>query len=133
MADCIFCKIAKGEIEDYDIYEDEDFLAFLDVNPVNPGHTLVIPKNHARWIWDVENFGEYLEFTKKIAKALQKAMETEWVVMGVAGNDVQHAHIHLVPRFDNDGHGGFVKPENIKKIPQEEMKKIQNKIKNLLK
>ena len=59
-------------------------------------------------------------------------METEWIVMGVAGNDVPHAHIHLVPRFENDGHGGFVKPENIKKIPKEEMEKIANKIKENL-
>lgn len=131
--DCIFCKIAKGEIPCTKIYEDEDTLAFLDINPVNPGHTLIIPKKHVRWIWDVENFGDYLEFTKKVAQALQKAMETEWIVMGVAGNDIPHAHIHLVPRFKDDGHGGFVKPENIKKIPEEEMKKIQNKIKSFLK
>jgi len=133
MEDCIFCKIARKEISDSIVHEDENFMAFLDIHPVNPGHTLVIPKKHARWIWDVENFGEYLELTKKIANTLKKAMNTEWIVMGVAGNDIQHAHIHLVPRFKDDGHGGFIKPENIKDIPKEEMKTIQEKIKNLLK
>lgn len=128
MDECIFCKIGNGEIPCDKIGEDDNFLAFLDINPVNLGHTLVIPKKHARWIWDVENFGEYLEFTKKIAKALQKATEREWIVMGVAGNDVPHAHIHLVPRYDDDGHGGFIRPENTKKIPPEEMKEIAQKI-----
>ena len=132
MKECIFCKIVKGEIPCYKIHEDKNFMAFLDVNPVNPGHTLVISKKHVRWVWDVENFGEYLEFTKKIAKAIQKAMGIEWVVMGVAGNDISHAHIHLVPRFKDDGHGGFVKPENIKKIPLEELEEIKNKIKSFL-
>lgn len=132
MKDCIFCKIVKREIPCHKIHENKNFIAFLDINPVNPGHTLVISKKHIRWVWDVKNFGEYLEFTKKIAKAIQKAMDTKWIVMGVAGNDIPHAHIHLVPRFNGDGHGGFIKPENIKKISSEKLKEIKDKIKSFL-
>jgi len=126
--DCIFCKIAKGEIPCYKVYEDKDFLAFLDINPLNPGHTLVIPKKHYRWVWDIEDIGEYFETIKKIAKTLQKSMNTEWIVCDVAGVGVSHAHAHLVPRFDNDGHEEFLNLKNIKKISKEEMENIAKKI-----
>jgi histidine triad (HIT) family protein len=132
MTDCIFCKIAEGKIPCYKIAEDSDFIAFLDIHPVNPGHVLIIPKKHYRWIYDIENFGKYFEFIKKVAKALQKAMKTEWIVLGVAGNDVKHAHVHLVPRFKGDGHGGFVHPENIKNISVEELKKTADSIRKAL-
>ena len=128
MKDCIFCKIIKKEISADIITEDNNFMAFLDRNPANQGHTLIIPKKHAKWIWNVEKYGEYLEFTKKIAKTLQKAMKTEWVIMVVAGDEVPHAHIHLVPRWENDG----FKFETRKEISKEEMKNILEKIKNLL-
>ena len=126
--DCVFCKIAKGEIPCHKVYEDKDFLAFLDINPLNPGHTLVIPKKHYRWVWDIEDIGEYFETIKKIAKALQKSMNTEWIVCDVAGVGVSHAHTHLVPRFDNDGHEEFLNLKNIKKISKEEMENIAKKI-----
>jgi len=126
--ECIFCKIAKGEIPALKVHEDKEFLAFLDINPLNPGHTLVIPKKHYRWVWDVPNVDEYFEFTRKVAKALQKAMKTDFIASGIAGNDVSHAHIHLVPRFKNDEHGGWLKIENVKKIPEEEMESIAKKI-----
>lgn len=133
MENCIFCKIINKDIPAEIVYEDKYFIAFLDIHPVNPGHTLIIPKKHVRWVWDVKDFGDYLEFTKKIAKALQKAMKTEYIAMGVAGNEVPHAHIHLTPRFENDGHGGWIKPENIKNISKKEMKQISEKIKTFLK
>jgi len=126
--DCIFCKIVKGEIPSHKVYEDKNFLAFLDINPLNAGHTLIIPKKHYRWVWDVSNVGEYFEVVRKVVKKIQKAMNTEFVASGIAGNDIPHAHIHLVPRYDNDSHGGWIKPENIKKIPKEEMEKIARKI-----
>lgn len=126
--DCVFCKISKGEIEAYKVHENKEFIAFLDKNPLNPGHTLVIPKKHYRWVWDVPNVGEYFEFTRKVAKALQKAMKTDFVASGIAGNDIPHAHIHLIPRFEDDGHGGWIRNENVKKIPEDEMKNIAKKI-----
>jgi len=131
--DCIFCKIAKKEIPADIIYEDKNVIAFLDIHPLNKGHTLIIPKKHARWVWGVENFGEYSEVAKKVAKALQKAMKTEYIAMGVAGNEIPHAHIHLVPRFEDDGHGGWLKVENTKKISEEEMKKIAQEIRKFIK
>lgn len=130
MEECIFCKIVKGEIPSYKVYEDENFLAFLDINPLNPGHTLVIPKKHYRWVWDVENVGEYFEVVRKIAKKLQRAYKIDFVVSGIAGNDVGHAHTHVIPRFESDGHGGWLDPKQIKKMSPDEMKQIVDKLKN---
>ncbi|MBW3019620.1 HIT family protein [Candidatus Woesearchaeota archaeon] len=129
MSDCIFCKIAKGEIPCHKIYEDDAFLAFLDIRPRNPGHVLVIPKKHYRWVWDVDNVGEYFEFCRKIALAQKKAFDTDFIVSLVIGEEVPHAHIWLVPRFENDGHGGSIDPKNVKKFSDEEMKEFAEKIK----
>jgi histidine triad (HIT) family protein len=97
MPDCIFCKIAKGEIGAEKVYEDENFLAFLDIRPLSPGHTLVIPKKHYRWVWDVDEAGAYFEVTKKIARAIQKSFGTEEVFLKIIGEEVFHAHIWLFP------------------------------------
>ena len=97
MENCIFCKIVKGEIPSYKVYEDEDFLAFLDINPTSPGHVQVIPKKHFRWVWDVSNIGEYFEVVRKIAKAQQKAFDTEWILSKIVGDEVEHAHIWVYP------------------------------------
>ncbi len=130
--DCIFCKIISKEIPAYTVYEDDKFLAFLDVRPLNPGHTLVIPKKHYRWVWDVENIGGYYEVVAKIARAMKKALETDYVVSLVFGEEVSHAHVWLVPRYADDGHGGAVDLENIKDIDEREMTNIAKKIQNLL-
>ena len=127
--DCIFCKIAKGEIPSYKIYEDEKFIAFLDIRPRNPGHTLVIPKQHFRWVWDVPYLGEYFQVVGKVANAIRRAMNTEWVVSLVLGEEVPHAHIWLVPRFEGDGHGSSIDLSNIKEISKKEMERIAEKIK----
>jgi histidine triad (HIT) family protein len=129
MENCIFCKIAKGEIPSYKVYEDDNFFAFLDINPRNKGHTLVIPKQHYRWVWDVPDSGEYFQIVTKIANAMKKALNTELVVSAIIGEEIPHAHIWLVPRFENDGHGAFLKLENIKQISKEEMQQITEKIK----
>jgi len=71
MDDCIFCKIVKGEIPAFKVYEDNDFLAFLDINPISVGHTLLIPKKHYRWVYDVPNFGEYWQVAQKIALSIK--------------------------------------------------------------
>ena len=128
MNDCIFCKIIKGEIPSYKVYEDENFLAFLDIRPLNPGHTLVIPKEHLRWVWDIENIGEYYKVVKKIANAIKKVHGTDYVISLVFGEEVDHAHTWLIPRFKDDGHGGAIDLKNIKKIPEEEMKNIAESI-----
>ncbi|MFH0929288.1 MAG: HIT family protein [Candidatus Aenigmatarchaeota archaeon] len=131
--DCVFCKIVKGDIPCHNIYEEDDFIAFLDINPCNPGHTLIIPKKHYRWVWDVENAGDYFEAAKKVAKALQKSLEAEFVVSGIGGTDVPHAHIHIIPRFKDDGHGSWLNPEKTLKLPNDEMEKISEKIRKSFK
>ena len=128
MESCIFCKIAAGEIPCYKVYEDDDYLGFLDITPRNPGHTLIIPKKHYRWVWDTPDVGAYYGVVGRVANAIRKAMKTEWVVSLVAGEEVPHAHVWLVPRFEGDGHGGFIDLQNIKKIDEAEMKKIAEKI-----
>ncbi|MEW6063369.1 MAG: HIT family protein [Nanoarchaeota archaeon] len=133
MENCIFCKIARKEIPSNIIYEDKDYFAFLDINPRNPGHTLVIPKKHYRWVWDVKEIEEYYKIVGKVANAIRKAMNTEWVVSLVLGEEVPHAHVWLVPRFKDDGHGSAIKLDNIKQIPKEEMNKIAEKIRKFIK
>ena len=133
MDDCIFCKVANGDIPSFKVYEDDDFMAFLDIMPRNPGHTLVIPKKHVKWVWDMDNIGPYYEVIQKIVNAIRKAFDTEWVVSAVVGEAVPHAHVWLVPRFENDGHGDALVFDNIKKIPDEEMKQAASKIRRALK
>jgi histidine triad (HIT) family protein len=133
MENCVFCKIAKKEIPCFEVYEDERFLAFLDINPRNPGHTLVITKEHFRWVWDVSYLGEYFEVVGKIAKAIKKAAKTDFVVSFIIGEEVPHAHIHLVPRFPEDGHGALIDLSLIRKIDKGEMEKIAKEIKEKIK
>ena len=115
MENCIFCKIARGEIPSYKVYEDENFFAFLDINPQSPGHTQVIPKQHYRWVWDVPsrcrdwpcsaseslssgpNISDYFEIVRKIAKAQQKAFNTDFILSKIIGDEVPHAHIWVFP------------------------------------
>lgn len=99
MTDCIFCKIVSGEIPSTKVYEDSDFLAFLDINPQSPGHTQVIPKQHYRWVWDVPNTAAYFDIVKKIASAERKAFGTEWILAKIIGDEVPHAHIWVFPEY----------------------------------
>ena len=109
--DCIFCKIVRGELPSYKVYEDEKVLAFLDINPVSPGHTLVIPKaDNTRNIFDVSpaDWAATSEAARKIAHALEKAVEADGVNLmmnnrSFAGQVIDHPHIHLIPRFKGDG------------------------------
>jgi len=128
--DCIFCKIIKGEIPCYKVYEDNNFFAFLDIRPLNNGHTLVIPKKHYRWVWDIEE--EYSQTVNKIANAIKKATGTGYLQSLVMGDEVPHAHIHLVPRFDNDGHSAVPTLAGVKQISEDEMKETAQKIASFL-
>jgi histidine triad (HIT) family protein len=93
MDTCIFCKIVRGEIPAHKVYEDDSFLAFLDIRPMSSGHTLIIPKKHYRWVWDTPNAGAYFEITKKIALAIKKTWNTDEVFSKIIGEEVPHAHI----------------------------------------
>ncbi len=107
MEDCIFCKIINGEIPSYKIYEDEVVYAFLDITQVTPGHTLVVPKKHAKDIfeYDEELASQVFNRIPKIARALEKAypdMQGLNIINNnreVAYQSVFHSHIHLIPRF----------------------------------
>lgn len=126
MPDCIFCKIVKGELPSYKIYEDSDFMAFLDIQPRAKGHTLVIPKKHYRWVYDVpeKEFEKYWGVVLKVTKAMQKAMNPTFVTYVTHGLEIEHAHIHVVPRKNETA---FV-PE-LKSFPKKEMEEMTKKIK----
>jgi histidine triad (HIT) family protein len=130
MADCIFCKIVSGEIPSYKIYEDKEFIAFLDAAPLNPGHTLILPKKHYRWTWDVPNFGEYWEFVKKVTLGIMAGMSAPMVEFLTHGTDVFHAHVWVVPVFE--GEEGFIEASSRKKLSEAEMKSILERIKKAL-
>lgn len=95
--DCLFCMIIKGEVPSYKIYEDDDFYAFLDVFALTDGHTLIIPKDHYKWVWDVPNIGKYFEVCQKIAKNAQKVSGNKAIYSMVVGEAIEHAHIHIIP------------------------------------
>ena len=104
MEDCVFCKIIKGDIPSYKIYEDDSVYAFLDINPSSPGHTLVIPKKHSEDIFDIEedDLKKVIFVSKEIAKKM-KDLGCEGVNIynnngAVSGQIVFHFHIHIVPR-----------------------------------
>ena len=100
----IFSKIINGEIPCYKIAEDKKFLAFLDVNPNAKGHTLCIPKQEINKILDIEDdlYIELMQFSKKIAIALEKSIPCKRVGMAVIGLEVPHAHVHLIPLNEMD-------------------------------
>ncbi len=95
----VFTKIVKGEIPSYKIYEDNQFYAFLDINPLAKGHTLVIPKMEVDYLFDLEDelLSEMIVVAKKIAKAIEKSITCNRVGLMVIGLEVPHAHIHLIP------------------------------------
>ncbi len=95
----IFTRIIEGEIPSYKIAEDEHFLAFLDINPLAKGHTLVVPKKEVDYLFDLDDdtYQALWLFAKKVADALNRTMTCEWIGVAVVGLEVPHAHIHLVP------------------------------------
>ncbi len=99
MKKCIFCQIAKKEVPSEIIWEDKDYLAFLNIKPESEGHTLVIPRKHYRWVWDIENLGEYFEKVREVKKVLDEKYRPQFVEVKVYGIDVPHAHIHLIPHY----------------------------------
>jgi histidine triad (HIT) family protein len=99
MSDSIFTKIIKGEIPAYKIYEDEKTLAFLDIHPVQPGHTLVIPKKQIEFVWDLpeEDYQAVMAAAKKVALHLRDTLGVNYVGERIVGVDVPHAHVQLIP------------------------------------
>ncbi len=122
MQDCVFCKMVRKEILPNIVWEDDNYMAFLDQNPVKPGHTLLIPKKHTDYLFDLEDV-EYCDLfihAKTISGILKKAFNPKRIGMVVEGFGVPHAHIHLVPI------NGLGELTPIERIPptKDELKKI---------
>lgn len=136
MEECLFCKIVAGEIPAQKVYEDGEFLAFLDINPRNPGHTLVVPKRHCETILEMpENeASELFKVVKKVAIAVKKGMKADGISIGqsngrAAGQVIPHAHFHVIPRFMSEGPPGLESILPTKKLTKEMLDKTMEAIK----
>jgi len=129
MKGCVFCKIATGEIPCYKIYEDKEFLAFLDINPWVEGHSLIIPKKHYHWVWDMPSdaVGRYFQVVQKIARHYQEVLGTEFVMSFIYGYDIPHAHIHLLPNAK--GKVAFYPKEKLGTLSPEKGNELVEKLK----
>ncbi len=123
----IFSRIVKGEIPSYKVAEDERFFAFLDINPMAKGHTLVIPKQEIDYIFDLDDdiLKDMVIFAKKVAKSIEKAIPCKRVGIMVVGLEVPHAHIHLIP-INKESDMSLSNPRI--KIEQFEFEEIAKKI-----
>ena len=123
----IFSRIINGEIPCYKIAENDKFFAFLDINPVQKGHTLVVPKKEVDYIFDIEDndIQEMMLFAKQVAVKIKDAIPCTKVGVAVIGLEVPHAHIHLVP-MQNEGDLDFKRPKL--QLEKEEFEEIQKKI-----
>ncbi len=141
MSDCEFCKIISGEYKSSKVYEDDSILAFMDIQPVNEGHVLIIPKKHVELIADLDNetSAKMFTVTNKINKALRRSdLKLEGINYFLAdgeagGQEVFHTHLHIYPRFNGDGFG-MIYNENYRKIlpKRAELNNIAEKIQKLL-
>jgi len=130
--DCVFCKIITKEIPSEIIYENDKVFAFLDMTPINPGHTLVIPKAHHENLIDTEDdlLCEIILTIKKLAPAIMKGVNAKGYNLGVnsgvvAGQAIFHTHFHIMPRFEGDGHHSWSR----KPYKDDEIKEVGDKIK----
>jgi histidine triad (HIT) family protein len=123
----IFSKIAAGEIPSYKCAENDEFYAFLDINPLAKGHTLVIPRREVDYIFDMDDdeLARFQQFAKRVAVAIKKAFPCRKVAQVVLGLEVPHAHIHLIP-MQSEADVDFRKEKL--QLPAEEMKQIADKI-----
>ena len=123
---CTFCKMINGEIPVTPLIKDKNYLIVLDRSPINPGHTLVIPKKHTNYIFDLNNreYKKLMLKSKEVAKILKKKLNPKRVGMAVEGFGVPHVHVHLVP----ENHGNELNPERAKPMNQEELNKLAERI-----
>ncbi len=136
MDDCIFCKIIKGEIPSAKVYEDDKVLAFLDITPVNEGHTLVVPKKHSKNILedDIEDLKACMNAIQEVSKAVIEAVDADGFNLIVntnkaAGQMIFHTHFHVVPRHKGDGYEHW----QGKKYEEGHMEEVQKKIRKNIK
>ena len=137
---CIFCKIIRREAAASIVLEDDITLAFMDILPMTPGHTLVVPKSHAAYIEDMRegNVGPILETARKVAAALRRSgLRCEAVNLYLAngkeaGQEVFHVHMHVIPRFRGDGFGIRVGPDYGRVAAREDLEAIAAKIRDAI-
>lgn len=134
---CVFCNIANGKIPSTKIYEDSETLAFLDISPVNKGHVLVIPKDHHENVYDMpaETWCRVMLTAQKVAVAVKNALDADGINISMnnesaAGQDVFHAHIHIIPRYNDDGH--LSRWSHTKYDSDEEKSALADKVKAVL-
>lgn len=130
--DCIFCKIANGEIPSKTLYEDEDFRVILDLGPATKGHALIMPKEHAKDLYDLpqETASKVLVLAKKMATAMAEKLQCDGMNLvqnngETAGQTVHHFHLHMIPRYKDDGQHIGWKPGT---PTQEELETIRRQI-----
>ena len=135
MSDCLFCNIISGDVPSHKIYEDEVGYAFLDINPVNPGHALVIPKAHASDMRESssEDLAHMMDVVKKLVPSiLNEVGAIDFNIVSnigpIAGQSVFHTHFHIIPRFENDGHKHWKRHGEVVEDLNELSEKIQKKI-----
>jgi len=126
-SDDIFCKIIAEEIPSYKVYEDDDFFAFLEINPIKPGHTLLVTKEHYATIYDIPKklFSSFMEKSREIAPAIKAATNCRRVGLAVVGLDIEHAHLHILP-INAPGDTNFA---NQKPAEPDDLAKLAEKIK----
>jgi len=124
----IFTKIVNGEIPSYKVAEDENYYAFLDINPLSKGHTLVIPKREVDYVFDLDDktYNGLFEFSKKVSRAVEKSVECLRIALVVYGLDVPHAHVHLIPLKGTGNEIDFSKPKV--QLTQNEFNEIADNI-----
>jgi len=127
MKDCVFCKIIKGEIPCFKLYEDRDFIAMLDAFPATKGQSLVIPKKHVEYIFDLDEstYIKLLSITREIAKAIDSALDTERTCIVVEGFQVPHTHVRLHPAYERR----LILKSHDSKTGKEDFENILNMIK----
>jgi len=133
MEDCIFCKIVKGEIPSYKVYEDDKVFAFLDINPLSEGHTLVLPKEHYVNVLDVPEdiYAHMSKVVKRMAGKIQGEYKPEGILINQnngrrAGQEIDHIHVHIKPIYEDTK--VFRETNHRKKFEDEKMKKIQKEL-----
>ncbi|MDD5318248.1 MAG: HIT domain-containing protein [Candidatus Pacebacteria bacterium] len=134
--DCLFCKIIEGSISSYKVYEDADTYAFLDINPNNHGHTLVVPKDHFENIYGTpdETLCRTMITARKVAIAVKNALNADGVNINInnetaAGQIIFHTHIHIIPRFNNDGFKHWAQKSYLPGEAESVLEKIKEKLK----
>ncbi len=130
MENCIFCQIVAGKSPCFKIYEDQIFLGFLDKRPRSKGHTLVIPKTHYRWVYEVPDFASYWQTALKITKSIQSLLKPVWLEYFTFGY-IPHAHIHIIPRYERILDAEAL-PARIETIDQHVLVDISHGLANLL-